>query len=221
VALFCSIPTGIASTARYLLDLPAGASGRLKVVALDTTGLAPSVVQSPEVRFNGGVAAPYPATVLHASSVHQSLRVQVAAIGSGLGTATSMSIVALDSSWTLPVVITARSDTLVTGIATAAGLLPACRVNVGTDGRGVSSAALAADEEPASLGPTSCTLTFSENLLPPPPPQQVPHHDVAIQPKDLAWTRGFVDFSSNKFAVHLFYIRHSFYNILEDNNEKN
>src|SRR6266487_3881283 len=52
VALFCSAPTGTASTAFYMLDLPPDASGKLKVAALDTTGLAPSVMESPEVTFN-------------------------------------------------------------------------------------------------------------------------------------------------------------------------
>src|SRR5437867_622017 len=38
-ALLCSAPTSTASGAFFLLDLPAGASGKLKAAALDTTGL--------------------------------------------------------------------------------------------------------------------------------------------------------------------------------------
>jgi hypothetical protein len=43
----------------------------------------------------------------------------------------------------------------------------------------------------------------------------------AIQPKDFAFAGGFVDQSSNRYALHFFYIRHSYYNIPADNNEKN
>jgi hypothetical protein len=209
VALFCSAPTGIASTAFYLLDLPADASGKLKVAALDTTGLAPSVIESPEVTFNGGVADPYPPVVLHASSVHQSLKLRVTAVGSGLNTANSMSVEALDSSWTLPLTVTAQSDTSVTGAASVAALLPACQVSIGSEDGAASVAFLPADPEPASLDPQSggCSAQFFEELLFPPPP----FHGYTIQPKDFSFTRGFVDPSSSQYALHLFYIRHNYW----------
>ena len=207
VALFCSAPTGTASTAFYLLDLPADASGKFKVAALDTTGLAPSVIESPEVTFNGGVADPYPPVVLHASSLHQSLQLQVTAVGSGLGAANSLSIVAPDSSWSLPLTITARRDGAVTAVAAVAALLPACKASVGSASGAVSAAALPADEEPASESPQSCSAQYFEELLQPPPPL----HGYTIQPKDFAFTRGFVDQSSNRYALHLFYIRHNYW----------
>ncbi len=46
---------------------------------------------------------------------------------------------------------------------------------------------------------------YIENLLRPPPPL----HGFTIQPKDFAFARGFVDESSNRYALHLFYIRHN------------
>jgi hypothetical protein len=134
-----------------------------------------------------------------------------------------MSISALDSSWTLPLAITTRSNSAITGTASVAAILPACQASVASESGGLSAAVLAADEEPAPLSPESCALTFGENILDPPPalPPPAPHHDVAIQPKDLAFARGFIDQASSKLALHLFYIRHSFYNIADDDNEKN
>jgi predicted GH43/DUF377 family glycosyl hydrolase len=81
----------------------------------------------------------------------------------------------------------------------------------------VAAASIPPDDEPALLGPEGCSAQFFEELLLPPPPQ----HGYTIQPKDFAFTRGFVDQSSNRYALHLFYIRHSYYNIPEDDNEKN
>lgn len=126
-----------------------------------------------------------------------------------------MSITAQDSSWTLPLTIEARSDRELTGVASVAALLPACQATIGSKGGAVSAASLAADEEPP-LDPQSCQAQFFEEVLPPPPT-----HEYAIQPKDFAFIRGFVDESTNRYALHLFYIRHSLYVMPADANEKN
>jgi len=216
---FCSAASNPAIAARQVLDLPAGGRGKLKAVALDPNDPDSSrVIESNEVTYNGGVEGSYPPVVLHASSVHQSLQLRVTAVGAGLGTASSMSIVASDSSWTLPLTVTARSDGSLTGVASVAALLPACQATIGAESGAVSAAVLPADEEPASLNPQSCQAQFFEELLAPPP-----GHGYAIQPKDFAFTRGFVDQSSNRFALHLFYIRHSYWytSAQNDLNEKN
>jgi hypothetical protein len=96
-AHFCSGGTTAASRAEYLVDLPGWARGKLKVVALDPSDSS-TVIESNEVTFNGGVSDPYPFVILHATSIHQSLQLQVTAVGSGLNAASSMSIMAPDSS---------------------------------------------------------------------------------------------------------------------------
>jgi hypothetical protein len=90
---------------------------------------------------------------------------EVTAVGSGLSAARSMSLQALDSSWALPLTITARSDGSMTGVASVAALLPGCRITVGFDGGAVVAGALAADEEPP-LAPQSCLAQYFEALLP-------------------------------------------------------
>jgi hypothetical protein len=96
-----------------------------------------------------------------------------------------------------------------------------CQATVGSARGAVSGATLAADEEPASEDPQSCEARFFEQLLSPPPAGQL----YAIQPKDFAFTRGFVDESSNRYALHLFYIRHNYWYDVpprqDDLNEKN
>ena len=205
---FCSVGSSFASIAQQVLELPAGGRGKLKAVALDPTDPASSrVIESNEATYNGGIEGAYPAVVLHASSIHQSLQLQVTAVGSGLSSASSMSIRASDSSWNLPLTVTAKSNGSITGTASVAAALPACQATVGSAIGAVSAATLPSDPEPPPLDPQSCSAQFFEGLLTPPPPL----HGFTIQPKDFAFTRGFVDPSSNKYALHLFYIRHNYW----------
>jgi len=216
-AHFCSDESNTATVAQQVVDLPAGGRGKLKAVALDPNDPDSSqVIESSEATYNGGIDGDYAPVVLHASSVHRSLQLRVTAVGSGLNTASSMSILASDSSWTLPLTVTSRTDATLTGVASVAALLPACQAAVGSEAGAVSAATLPADEEPASESPQSCQAQYFEELLTPPP-----GHGYAIQPKDFAFTRGFVDTSSNRFALHLFYIRHTYYNVPADSIEKN
>jgi hypothetical protein len=192
--------------AAYRLDLPAWGRGKCKVVALDPAD-STSVLESNEVTFNGGVSDPYPSVVLAATSVHQSLLLEVAAVGAGLEAISSLSLVAPDSSWALPLTVTAKSSGSVRAIASVAALLPACKVSVEAEGGATSSVSLPADETPEVLEPEGCTAQFFEELLWPPPPL----HGYTIQPKDFAFARGFVDVPSSQFALHFFYIRHNYW----------
>jgi len=214
-AHFCSGGSAASARATYVLDLPGWGRGKFKVIALDPKDSS-TVIESNEVTFNGGVNDPYPLVVLRATSVHQSLQLRVTAIGCGLEAVNSFSIIAPDSSWSLPLSITARSDGSMTGVASVAALLPTCRASVGAESGAASTAFLPADEEPTTLGTLGCHAEYFEDLLAPPP-----GHGYAIQPKDFAFTRGFVDASSNRYALHLFYIRHSYWNISDDANERN
>jgi hypothetical protein len=215
-AYFCSDESETATMAEQVVDLPAGGHGKLKVVALDPTDSSRAIASN-EVTYNGGIEGGYPPVVLHASSVHQSLQLEVTVTGSGLGDASSLSIMAPDSSWSLPLTVTARSDASLTGVASVAAILPACQATVGAASGAVSAASLPADEEPAFEGPLSCSAQYFEELVLPPPPG----HGYTIQPKDFSFTRGFVDASSNRYALHLFYIRQSYYNVDPDSNTRN
>jgi hypothetical protein len=144
------------------------------------------------------------------------LQLRVTALGIGLLATRSLSIVAPDSSWSLPLTVIAQSDRAVTAVASVAALLPVCQVSVGLKGGASSAASLAADEEPATLSAESCHAEFFEELLTPPP-----GHGYAIQPMDFAFVRGFVDESSNRYALHLFYTRQSYYNMPADSNSRN
>ncbi len=140
---FCSAGGDAATVARHVLDLAAGSRGKLKAVALDRNDPDSSrVIESNEVTYNGGVAGGYPPVILRASSVHQSLQLRVTAIGSGLGSTSTMSVIALDSSWSLPLTVTARSDASITGVASVAALLPACQASVGSESGAASAASL-------------------------------------------------------------------------------
>ncbi len=205
-AHFCSDEIAVAPIAYWSLDLAGGGRGKLKVVALDPVD-SNSVIESNEVTYNGGVSDDFEPCVLRATSVHQSLQLRVTAVGTGLNGAISLSIMAPDSSWALPLAVTSRSDRSVTGTASIAALLPSCQVTVGSAAGSASAAALAADAEPESESPQSCQAQYFEELLQPPPYPL----GYTIQPKDFAFARGFVDESSSRYALHLFYIRHNYY----------
>lgn len=215
-AHFCSDEIAVAPIAYWSLDLAGGGRGKLKVVALHPAD-SYSVIESNEVTYNGGVSDDFEPCVLRATSVHQSLQLRVTAVGTGLNGASSLSIMAPDASWSLPLTVTSRTDGSVTGVAAVAALLPECQATVGSDAGAISAAVLAADEEPWSEGPQSCSAQYFEELVLPPPPG----HGYTIQPKDFAFTRGFVDESSNRYALHLFYIRQSYYNMPADSNSRN
>ena len=81
-ARFCS-SGGAAARASYVLDLPAGGRGKLKVVALDP-GDSTSVLESNEVTFNGGVSNSFPPAILRVQSTHEATQLVVHAVGSGI-----------------------------------------------------------------------------------------------------------------------------------------
>jgi hypothetical protein len=197
-AYFCSDPSG-ATSAMQAVDLPAGGRGRLKVIALDPSDPDSSqIVESNEVTYNGGIEGEYAPVVLRATSEHQSLQLRVTLIGAGLNAANSMAVLAPDSSWIVPLNVISRSDDSVTGVAAVAAPLPFCEAMVGSESGAVSAAALTAEEEPPAETPLSCQGQYFEGLLQPPLYTLPPEHGYTIQPKDFAFTRGFVDPSSNR-----------------------
>jgi hypothetical protein len=219
-AHFCSAGASPAIIAYHLVDLVGGSRGKLKAVALDPAD-STSVIESNEITFNGGTSDPYQPLVLRARSVHQSLRLEVTTIGSDLSGANSLSIVAPDGSWSLPLTITTRSETSLTGSASVAALLSACEASVGSTSGAASAAFLPADQQPDTVEAGGCSAQYFEELLLPPPGQ----HGYTIQPKDFAFIPGFVDPVNNQYGLHLFYIRHNYWydqpSVQLDPNEKN
>jgi hypothetical protein len=97
-AHFCTAGSTPASTALFVLDLPAGSRGRFKVVALDPSDPSSTrVVQSGVVTFNGGVETPFPAEILRTETVHQSTEFQLSAVGAGLAGMGKLTLVAADA----------------------------------------------------------------------------------------------------------------------------
>lgn len=206
-ATFCSSGAQSAASAYYLVDVPGGGHGKLKVVALnraDTT----QVIESNEVTFNGGIGGDYAPVVLGASSIHQSLQLSVSVVGADLNGASSLNVTAQDGSWSLPLLITARGDSAMTGVASVAALLPACEASVGSSGGSISAAPLEADQTPDVIeGLGGCSAQYWETILSPPPYL----HGYTIQPKDFSFTFGFVDSTTHRYGLHLFYIRHNYW----------
>lgn len=216
-AYFCSSGSDNAATATWLIDLPAGGRGKLKVIALDPADTS-HVITSNEVTFNGGIDGNYAPAILSASSVHQSMHLSVSVVGADLNGSSSLSIAALNGSWMLPLTITDRSDFEMTGVASVAALLPACEATVGSSSGNSGGAFIAADPDIQPDIPESggCSAQYFEELLAPPS-----NLGYAIQPKDFSFTPGFVDAATNRYALHLFYIRHSYYSMPADSNERN
>ncbi len=206
-ARFCAENTP-AARAHYIFDLVGGSQGRFRVVALDPSD-SNRVISSNDVTFNGGIGGDYEPIVLSASSVHQSLQLSVSVVGTGLNSASSLNIAALNGSWILPLTITARSDSAMTGVASVAALLPACQATVCSAEGHASAASLAADPaiEPEIPEGGGCSAQYFEELLLSPPSPL----GYEVQPKDFSFTYGYVDSTTNRYALHLFYIRHNYW----------
>src|SRR5206468_8752040 len=161
-----SAPTSNASSAFCLLDLPAGSSGKLKAAALDTTGLTPHVVESSEVRFNGGLPDPYPPGLLEAGRAHPSTQLLVQAVGTDLTNASRIEIAAPDSLWQLPLAIVQQSANGFTATAQVAADLPACLLRVISSSGATATFPLAADTASLLSVQPACTNYVKEiNLI--------------------------------------------------------
>ena len=196
-AQFCVPGNGAALTAHYVVDLPAGARGKLKVVAFDPADPDSShVIQSPEVTFNGGETDAYPPVILRAERSHPSTQLTVRAIGAGLAAVPSVSIAAPDASWHLALDIVNHDDGTLTATGRVAADLPSCVLQVAAASGSVSTAALAPDTASAlSIPPGVCYGSMKEIDL---------SGLTDIQPKDFA-------FVCARDSFHLFYIRHDMY----------
>ena len=81
-AHFCSAGGRAASTAWFVIDLPAWGKGTLKAVALDPTDPdSVRVLQSSVVKFNGGASGPLPPALLRTATAHHSTAFEFNAVG--------------------------------------------------------------------------------------------------------------------------------------------
>ncbi|MBI5711723.1 MAG: family 43 glycosylhydrolase [Candidatus Eisenbacteria bacterium] len=199
-AQFCFAGGEVATSARYVLDLPAGSKGRFKVIALDPMDPdSAHVLQSSEVTFNGGVGTPFPPVILRATTVHRSTEFRLTAVGAGLSEASALELVAPDASWRHPLSIVGQSNSSITGVASLAAAVPPCDVQTGS-ANGVALLPLPGEPvpllTPAEPTGASCQETFREAIYP----------LGMIQPKDFAFVLGGWA-PSGTWVFHLFYIR--------------
>jgi len=219
-AYFCSTGNNNAASAYFLVDVPGGGHGKLKVIALDPTDTT-QVIESNEATFNGGVAGAYAPLVLSASSERLGTTLTVTAVGSGLAGVRAADISAWDHAWDVPLAIDARSDSALVASATIPVNIPSSILRV-SGAAGATSTSLPAN---TSLQPQNVewvpsymqeafTQQEKDSLVSRVPPNG------RIQPKDFAFL-----YARGKF--HLFYIRHNmwdpFYRAtsLADSTEKN
>jgi hypothetical protein len=198
-AQFCSGGSSAAASANYLLDLPAWARGKLKVVALDPAD-STSVLESNEAMFNGGVSDPYPASILLASSAHETSELQVAAVGTGLTSVSSVRLTATDGLWSVPLTIVSQTDSTITAVADVPAALPASVLEASSSSEVVSLGSVAADEIETEEISYPDTILFRD-----PNP--------AVYPKDFAFFHNVVPSGNSqhpwKGLFHLVYIRHN------------
>jgi hypothetical protein len=189
-AHFCSGGAGAASMALFLLDLPAGATGKLKVAAIDPADPDSSrVLQSSEVTFNGSAEGDYPPLILHASSVHQSDLFFVTARGIGLSSIGHAGLAAPDTSWRLTLSVSQQSDTLLTASASVPALMPASVLELSAPAGGTTVTTLAADN-PVAPTTSASIASYIDSTG-------------AYYPKDFAF------FYDGLGHFHLFFIRHN------------
>jgi len=213
---FCSATSSPASIAAYILDLPAGARGKLKVVAVDPADQDSSrITQSNEATFNGGVPDPYPPAILRTTTVHRSTAFRLNAVGTGLADVREATLAAPDRSWELPLRIATEGDTAIILTASLAASVPGCVVQA-VGGNGAIGAGSVPADPPTQLPEPFCPSEGDESKM-----REVwPDHDpYLIQPKDFAFVPGGWTAAGN-WTYHLFYIRHNQY-LLDENTEKN
>jgi hypothetical protein len=198
-AHFCSAGANGPPAADYIVDLPGGAHGKLKVVAVDPAD-SNRVIESNEVTFNGGVDGGYPAAILHTSTVHRSTDFQLEAVGIGLDSTRALALEALDGSWHQPLRIVSKSGAAVLATASLAAQVPACVAEAQIGGT-ILTAVVPADPSPPplDLGESGGCVRRFEEILDPEDPYM-------IQPGDFAFLTGAWT-PSGTWGFHLLYIR--------------
>jgi sucrose-6-phosphate hydrolase SacC (GH32 family) len=198
-AHFCSGGSSEAEQATFVLDLPAWGRGKCKVVALDPAD-STVVLESNEVTFNGGVSDAFEPVLLGASSLHQSTRFTIRAVGSGLEAIRSASLAAQDGRWRVSLEISDQDGSTLTASADIVADVPASILQ-GDAQSSMATIRLPADAtfspQNVQWAPSYMQEAFTQvewdSLRTTPPHGR-------IQPKDFAFI-----YARGRF--HLFYIR--------------
>lgn len=184
-AHFCSSGSGNATTAAWLIDLPAGGHGKLKVVALNPADTS-KVIESNEVAFNGGIGGDYQPLVLSATQSRSANTISVRAVGAGLNLATQARIVSRDADWSIPLATTSQSSEVLVAAAQVPACLPPAVLELGGVSGYASSVPLPGDVVQAP------TAAYSYGKF---------HDPIAgTRPKDFSF------FYDNLGHFHLFFI---------------
>jgi hypothetical protein len=196
-AYFCSTDPAETPSARVIIDLPSDSRGKFKVVALDGADL---IHQSGLATYNGGLSAAFPPMLLATARSHEGLQLTVDVVGTDLAAVSSVSVTATDKLWTIPLEITAKTDTSLSAQADVPALLPAS-VLLATTSLGLAGEAdLEADAQ--TLATVAASVTADTILFADPNPK--------VFPKDFAFYYNSVPNPTNnhrKGVFHLFYIR--------------
>ena len=203
-AHFCS-EGDPATVALQVIDLPAEGHGKLRVVAADPT--SGSVLESNEIRYNGGVDGDYPSCALAASSSHSVDQFVIHVSGAGLTGIVEAMAQAPDSLWSLPLDIIEHTDSTLTASAQVYASMPASVVRLTDQSGEVTIVSVDADGHRDGVDPDFDLLADS----------CADHHcyffdpDPNVYPKDFAFfyaiRPGPVTDPAKGF-FHLFYIRH-------------
>jgi hypothetical protein len=162
---FCSAATGAPRSAMYVLDLPAGSAGKLKIIALDPDGPDSSaVIQSVEASFNGGLDGSYPMAVLRVTSDHSSNELRVNVVGSGLAAARSATVVTTTLP-EVPLAITSQNDSSLAASAIIPAALPPASVLVAGVEGSIASLAIPADPLVQTELPDSAVYTDPDSTI--------------------------------------------------------
>ena len=202
-AYFRSDAMGFVPTARYILTLPAGSSGKFQVVASSGGDGDPEVLpllKSGIVTFNGGTTSPLPPVIVHASSDHRSNQLTLEVQGAGLSQSASAVLVAPDNSWSVPLEIDSATDSTLSATAElptspSVGILQLTVQGGSTGGSTVVSA--------CTISEVTASQFFNYRLFF--DPQQDPTGPVST--KDFALHRNFSK-TTHRGLFHLMYIRH-------------
>ncbi len=206
-AYFCSVSGPSVPVAYYQVELVGGSRGTLRAVALDAAD-SNHVIQSNEATYNAGVAGCFPPVVLRASSTHTTEQLEVTAIGVGLSSALTMTVVGIDSIWSVPLTISARSDSVLIGWADVPAALPASTVEIGSSCSAPGIALLMPDRIPIGEDPGVYvdTVLFRD-------PNWSSTFSASVYPKDFAFYFNSVPtgnpLSPWRGLFHLIYIRHN------------
>jgi hypothetical protein len=164
-----------------------------------------SLRRSEVVTFNGGVVGSLPPGIVGTTSARESTVLTVEARGVGLASATTAFIVAADTSWQIPLAISASTDTTLTASADVPASLSDAVLQVTVGGSTMSAEPLEAD---ATCGPVSFIASefgpssfFKYRLFFDPDPQG------DVDTKDFAFYEN-VTKVSHRRLYHLIYIRH-------------